>query len=112
MIHRMAALGPWVLVASPGQSAAGIQIRSGATGSTSSAKAVRRLHPRVRHGALRRRRCEGEQPHTISWRAAEATDAEEMSRKSRARRAPDLTEASSWMADRRALQTSAYARMS
>src|SRR5262249_33704941 len=54
-----------------------------------------------RHGAMRRRRCEWGQPHTLSWRAAWAADAEWMSGKSRNRLAPVLTEASSWMSVRR-----------
>src|SRR5262249_35687013 len=59
--------------------------------------------PEVRHGAGRRRWCEGEQPHTLSWRSAAADDAEWMSGKSRDRLALlVLTEASSWMSDRRA----------
>ena len=68
--------------------------------STSRSRAGLRLHPEVRHGALRRRWCEWEQPHTLSWRSATADDAEWMSGKSRARLAPVLTEASSWMSDR------------
>jgi hypothetical protein len=43
-----------------------------------------------------------EQPHTLSCRSASADDAEWMSGKSRARLAPVLTEASSWMSDRSA----------
>jgi transposase len=35
-----------------------------------------RLHPGVRHGAVRRRRCGWEQPHTISWCPVKAGDAE------------------------------------
>ena len=38
--------------------------------------------------ARRRRRCEWEQPYTLSWRSASADDAEWMSGKSRARLAP------------------------
>jgi len=57
------------------------------------------LHPGVRHGALRRRRREWEQPYTLSWRSASADDAEWMSGKSRARLAPVLTGGSSWMSD-------------
>src|SRR5262249_53578455 len=68
--------------------------------------------PGDRHGAMRRRWCEWEQPHTLSWRAAWAADAEWMSGKSRNRLAPDFTEASSWMSVRRAPDTSACARMS
>jgi hypothetical protein len=52
--------------------------------------------PGHRHGARRRRWREWEQPHTLSWRAAWAADAEWMSGKSRNRLAPVLTEASSW----------------
>src|SRR5262249_10032674 len=44
-----------------------------------------RLYPGVRHGALRRRWCEWEQPHTLSWRSTFVDDAEWMSGKSRAR---------------------------
>ena len=55
-------------------------------------------------------RCEWEQPHTLSWRSAIADDAEWMSGKSRDRLAPVLTEASSWMSDRRARFTSARTR--
>ena len=68
-------------------------------GYTSRPRAGLRLHPGVRHGALRRRRCEWEQPHYISWRPAWAGDAEWMFEKSRTRLAPALTEASSWMSD-------------
>lgn len=56
----------------------------------------------VRHGAMRRRWCEWEQPHTRSWRSAAADDAEWMSGKFRNRLALVLTEGSSWMSDRRA----------
>jgi hypothetical protein len=48
-------------------------------GSTSRPRAGLRLHPEVRHGAMRRRWCEWGQPHTLSWRAASAADAEWMS---------------------------------
>jgi hypothetical protein len=37
--------------------------KSGSGGFTSRSRAGLRLHPGVRHGALRRRRCEWEQPH-------------------------------------------------
>ncbi len=47
-------------------------------GFTSRSRAALRLHPGVRHGALRRRWCEWEQPHTLSWRSAFADDAEWM----------------------------------
>ena|SRR5438093_9433609 len=77
----------------------------GSTGFRSRSRAGLRLHPEVRHGALRRRWCEWEQPHTLSWRSATADDAEWMSGKFRARLAPVLTEASSWMSDRRARGT-------
>ena len=61
------------------------------------------MHPGVRHGARRRRRCECEQPHYFSWRPAWAGDAEWMFGKSRSRLAPALTEAPhGWMSDRRA----------
>ena len=43
---------------------------------------------------MRRRGVEWERPHTISWWAAAADDAEWMSGKSRNRLAPVLTEAS------------------
>jgi len=79
---------------------------------TPRSRAGLRLHPGVRHGALRRRRCEWEQPHTLSWRSAFADDAEWMSGKSRDRLALVLTEASSWMSDRRTLRSSACARRS
>jgi len=69
---------------------------------TSRSRAGLRLHPEVRHGALRRRWCEWEQPHYLSWCSASADDAEWMFGKSRTRLAPVLTEASSWMSDRRA----------
>src|SRR5579872_6807003 len=49
-----------------------------------------RLHPDGCHGALRRRGHEWGQPHTLSWRAALAADAEWMVGKSRARLAHDL----------------------
>jgi hypothetical protein len=52
---------------------------------TSRSRAGLRLHPGDGHGAWRRRRCEWEQPHTISWRSAVADDAEWMSGKSRDR---------------------------
>ena len=78
-----------------------LKTRRGSTGSTSRSRAGLRLHPEVRHGALRRRWCEWEQPHTLSWRSAAADDAEWMSGKSRARLAPVLTDGSSWMSDRR-----------
>jgi hypothetical protein len=68
--------------------------------------------PGARHGAVRRRRCEWGQPHTLSGRAAWAADAEWMSGKSRTRLAPVLTEAPSWMSVLRALGTSACAPMS
>jgi hypothetical protein len=51
---------------------------------------------------MRRRRCEWEQSHNHSWRSAGADHAEWMFGKSRARLAPVLTEASSWMSDQRA----------
>src|SRR6516165_12548263 len=41
--------------------------------------------PGDRHGAVRRRWREWEQPHTLSWRSAVADDAKWMSGKSRAR---------------------------
>ena len=66
---------------------------------TSRSRAGLRLHPEVRHGALRRRWCEWEQPHYLSWCSASADDAEWMFGKSRTRLAPVLTEASSWMSD-------------
>ena len=69
---------------------------------TSRSRAGLRLHPEVRHGALRRRWCEWEQPHYLSWCSASADDAEWMFGKSRTRLAPVLTEASSWMSDRSA----------
>src|SRR5438128_3000831 len=62
----------------------------GSSGFTSRSRAGLRLHPGVRHGAWRRRWCEWEQPHTLSWRSASADDAEWMSGKSRARLAPGL----------------------
>src|SRR6516165_6132391 len=62
----------------------------GSTGSTSRSRAGLRLHPEVGHGARRRRWCEWEQPHTLSWCSASADDAEWMSGKSRARLAPGL----------------------
>lgn len=34
-----------------------------------------RLHPEIRHGAVRRRRCESGQPHLLSWRSAAADGA-------------------------------------
>src|ERR1043166_3122235 len=75
----------------------------GSRGVRSRSRAGLRLHPGVRHGATRRRWREWEQPHTISWRSAVADDAEWMSGKSRDRLALlVLTEASSWMSDRRA----------
>jgi hypothetical protein len=43
-----------------------------------------------------------QRPHTLSWRSAEADDAEWMSGKSHHRLAPILTEASSWTSDRSA----------
>src|SRR6266403_305871 len=66
-------------------------------GCTPRSRAGLRLHPEVRHGALRRRWCEWEQPHTLSWRSALADDAEWMSGKSRTRLAPVLTSIPSWM---------------
>src|SRR5262245_53848211 len=45
----------------------------------SRSRAGLRLHPGVRPGAVRRRWCEGEQPHNLSWRSAFAADAEGMS---------------------------------
>jgi hypothetical protein len=71
-------------------------------GSPSRSRAGLRLPPGVRQGARRRRWCEGEQPHTLSWRSAVADDAEWMSGESRFRLALVLTEASSWRSDRRA----------
>ena len=62
--------------------------------------------PGVRHGAVRRRWCEWEQPHNASWRPAGSGDAEWMFGMSRARLAPVLTEPSSWMADRSAQRSS------
>src|SRR5262249_26840404 len=59
-------------------------------GCRSRPRAGHRLHPGDRHGALRRRRCEWEQPHYFSWRPAEAGDAEWMFGKSRTRLAPGL----------------------
>src|SRR6516164_6049243 len=72
----------------------------GSGGFTSRSRAGLRLHPEVRHGAKRRRWCEWEQPHTLSWHSASVGDAEWMSGKSRFRLALVLTEASSWMSDR------------
>ena len=66
--------------------------------------------PGDRHGAMRRRRREGGRPHTLSWRAAWAADAEWMSGKSRNRLALALTEASSWMSVLSAQVISACAR--
>src|SRR5215510_1529849 len=58
---------------------------------------------------MRRRWCEWEQPHTLSWRTAAADDAEWMSGKSRDRLALlVLTEASSWMSVRRRLRESPW----
>src|SRR5262249_2954073 len=85
--HRSRARGAARL---PGAAAEGFESRS---------RAGLRLHPGVRHGAARRRRCEWEQPHNVSWRPAAAGDAEWMSGKSRARLAPALTKAPSWMSD-------------
>jgi hypothetical protein len=59
-------------------------------GCRSRPRAGLRLHPGVRHGATRRRRCEWEQPHYFSWRPAWAGDAEWMFGKSRTRLAPGL----------------------
>ena len=70
--------------------------------SRSRSRAGPRSHPEVRRGASRRRGCEWERPHTLSWCSAKADDAEWMSGKSRDRLAPVLTEASSWMSDRSA----------
>jgi hypothetical protein len=64
-------------------------------------RAVWAMLKRGTHGALRRRRCAWEQPHTHSGRFAAADDADCMSGKSRARLAPILTEPSSWKSDRR-----------
>src|SRR6516164_2015043 len=80
--------------------------------SESRSRAGLRLHPEVRHGAVRRRWCEWERPHYVSWRPAAAGDAEWMSGKSRSRLAPVLTEAPSWMSDLSALGTTASARRS
>jgi transposase len=94
-------LGP--LLASsllPGSCWAGVSAFRRFEGSTSWPRAGLRLHPEVRHGARRRRWCEWGQPHTLSWHAASAADAEWMSGKSRNRLAPVLTKASSWMSDR------------
>src|SRR5262245_30714552 len=74
----------------------------GPTNLTSRSSAGPRLHPEVRPGAARRRRCEWGQPHTLSWRPAAAGDAEWISGKSRTRLAPALTDAPSWRSDRRA----------
>src|SRR5262249_12881614 len=68
--------------------------------------------PGDRHGAMRRRRREWGRPHTLSWRAAWAGDAEWLSGKSRNRLALVLIEASSWMSALRALGPLACARMS
>jgi hypothetical protein len=59
---------------------------------------------------MRRRRCEWEQPHNVSWRPAKAGDAEWMFGKSRSRLAPVLTEAPSWMSDRSRLRKMPWAR--
>jgi hypothetical protein len=59
-------------------------------GCRSRPRAGLRLHPGVRHGAVRRRRCEWEQPHYFSWRPAWAGDAEWMFGKSRTRLALGL----------------------
>src|SRR5262249_7495412 len=87
-------------------------VRRPEQGFTSGSRAGLRLHPGVRQGAVRRRRGEWGQPHTLSWRAAWAADAEWLSGKSRNRLAPALTEASSWMSVFRALATAASARRS
>lgn len=64
----------------------------------------------VRHGAVRRRRCEWERPHNVSWHSAAADDAEWMPGKSRDRLALlVLTEPSSWMPDR-SIAPSAFSR--
>ena len=65
--------------------------RTSRCSSPSRSRAGRRSHPEVGHGALRRRWCEWERPHTISWRSASADDAEWMFGKSRYRLAPVLT---------------------
>src|SRR6516165_7381557 len=64
--------------------------KSGSGGFTSRSRAGLRLHPGDRHGALRRRRCEWEQPYTLSWRSAKADDAEWMFGQSRSRLCPGL----------------------
>src|SRR5262249_46590582 len=94
--------GGWRVVTSQGSD------RQTRGGYTSRPRAGLRLHPGVRHGALRRRRCEWEQPHYVSWRPAWAGDAEWMFGKSRTRLAPALTKASSWMSDRSRLHESPW----
>src|SRR5262249_31376719 len=73
------------------------------TNPTSGAKGGPRLHPEVRHGAMRRRWCEWGRPQYVSWCPATAGDAEWMFGRSRNRLAPVLTGGSSWMPDRRRL---------
>jgi len=71
----------WRLARYNGQALVGRSRGPGSRGSTSRSRAGLRLHPEVRHGAMRRRWCEWEQPHTLSWRSAAADDAEWMSGK-------------------------------
>jgi hypothetical protein len=82
-----------------------IQAGQARSGFESRSRAGLRLHPEVRHGATRRRRCEWEQPQITHGAPPTTDDAEWMSGKSRARLAPVLTEALSWMSDRHAYRS-------
>jgi hypothetical protein len=88
---------------SPGPGSPGGAKQARSDGSHLRSGAGLRLHPVARQGAVRRRWCEGGQPHTASRRAAWAADAQWTSGESRARLAPALIEAPSWMPDQSAL---------
>ena len=101
---------PWPLDPRLGDAAQGPPRKETPTSPTSRSRAGPRPHPEVRHGAVRRRRCEWGQPHYLSWRPAPAGDAGWRFGKSRARLAPILTGGSSWMPDRSAQDFARNAR--
>ena len=79
------------------------QARGGSTSSTSRSRAGLRLHPEVRHGALRRRWCEWEQPHNLSWHSAPRMMPNRCLGRPVLCLAPVLTGGSSWISDRLAI---------
>jgi hypothetical protein len=72
----------------------------GSRSTTSRSRAGLRLHPEVRHGALRRRWCEWEQPHNLSWHSAPRMMPNGCLGSPVLCLAPVLRGGSSWMSDR------------